>query len=183
MYAFVSTTVPTIPGALSPAVCTAFASGGAPQWRFAPLRRNTNGGGGSCRSDSRAVRALRMSSSSPPPQPPDPNKIIEENNPLKEYNVNPQGSGTFGFSRFAEIWNGRWAMLGFVAALLVELKTGRGIFEQLGIEQPMVKGVIVMALFAFTIVSMLGYYTVKRAALRDAEIGRDNRKEGLEEFR
>jgi hypothetical protein len=38
-----------------------------------------------------------------------------------------------GFTRFAEIWNGRLAMIGFVAAILVELATGKGILGQLGI--------------------------------------------------
>lgn len=38
-----------------------------------------------------------------------------------------------GFTRFAELWNGRLAMIGFVAAILVELATGRGILGQLGL--------------------------------------------------
>ena len=38
-----------------------------------------------------------------------------------------------GFTRFAEIWNGRLAMIGFLAAILVELATGQGILGQLGI--------------------------------------------------
>lgn len=38
-----------------------------------------------------------------------------------------------GFTRFAEIWNGRLAMLGFTAAILVEVATGQGILGQLGI--------------------------------------------------
>ncbi|WP_036482292.1 chlorophyll a/b-binding protein [Myxosarcina sp. GI1] len=39
----------------------------------------------------------------------------------------------FGFTRFAEIWNGRLAMLGFVIAVAVELATGQGILSQLGL--------------------------------------------------
>lgn len=38
-----------------------------------------------------------------------------------------------GFTRFAEIWNGRLAMLGFVIAIMIELITGRGILAQLGL--------------------------------------------------
>ena len=38
-----------------------------------------------------------------------------------------------GFTRFAENWNGRLAMIGFLAAILVELATGQGILGQLGI--------------------------------------------------
>lgn len=38
-----------------------------------------------------------------------------------------------GFTKFAELWNGRLAMIGFVAGVLVELGTGKGILEQLGL--------------------------------------------------
>ncbi len=38
-----------------------------------------------------------------------------------------------GFTRFAEIWNGRLAMIGFVAAVSVEFATGQGILAQLGL--------------------------------------------------
>ena len=38
-----------------------------------------------------------------------------------------------GFTRFAEIWNGRLAMIGFVSAIIVELLTGQGILGQLGL--------------------------------------------------
>ena len=39
----------------------------------------------------------------------------------------------FGFSQFAENWNGRLAMLGFVIGLATELLTGQGILSQLGL--------------------------------------------------
>jgi hypothetical protein len=39
----------------------------------------------------------------------------------------------FGFSAFAENWNGRLAMLGFVIGLMTELLTGKGILAQLGL--------------------------------------------------
>ena len=39
----------------------------------------------------------------------------------------------FGFTAFAENWNGRLAMLGFVIAIATELMTGKGILAQLGL--------------------------------------------------
>lgn len=44
---------------------------------------------------------------------------------------NPENK--FGFTRFSELWNGRLAMIGFVAAMAVEYFTGQGILGQLGI--------------------------------------------------
>jgi hypothetical protein len=39
----------------------------------------------------------------------------------------------FGFVAFAETWNGRLAMLGFVIGLGTELLTGQGILTQVGL--------------------------------------------------
>jgi len=39
----------------------------------------------------------------------------------------------FGFSTFAETWNGRLAMLGFAIGLVTELLTGQGILSQIGL--------------------------------------------------
>lgn len=39
----------------------------------------------------------------------------------------------FGSNPSAEIWNGRLAMLGFLAALIVEWTTGQGLFHWLGL--------------------------------------------------
>lgn len=39
----------------------------------------------------------------------------------------------FGFVAFAETWNGRLAMLGFVIGLATELLTGKGILGQIGL--------------------------------------------------
>ena len=39
----------------------------------------------------------------------------------------------FGFSSFAEQWNGRLAMLGFVIGVGTELLTGQGILPQVGL--------------------------------------------------
>lgn len=38
-----------------------------------------------------------------------------------------------GFTEFAETWNGRLAMLGFVGAMVAEYVTGQGILAQLGL--------------------------------------------------
>ncbi len=39
----------------------------------------------------------------------------------------------FGFTEFAETWNGRLAMLGFVIGLATEFLTGQGILSQIGL--------------------------------------------------
>ena len=39
----------------------------------------------------------------------------------------------FGFVAFAETWNGRLAMMGFVIGLATELLTGQGILSQIGL--------------------------------------------------
>ena len=39
----------------------------------------------------------------------------------------------FGFTQFAETWNGRLAMLGFVIGLGTELLTSQGILSQIGL--------------------------------------------------
>lgn len=39
----------------------------------------------------------------------------------------------FGFVGFAETWNGRLAMLGFLIGLATEFLTGQGILSQIGL--------------------------------------------------
>ncbi len=39
----------------------------------------------------------------------------------------------FGFVNFAEIWNGRLAMIGIVIGLSTEILTGQGILGQMGL--------------------------------------------------
>lgn len=41
--------------------------------------------------------------------------------------------GKFGFTNYAEIWNGRLAMIGFVSAILLEMNTGHGVLAQFGL--------------------------------------------------
>ncbi len=54
--------------------------------------------------------------------------------PLAGLEVAPMSDNTrFGFVNFAETWNGRLAMLGFVIGLGTELLTGQGILTQIGL--------------------------------------------------
>ncbi len=39
----------------------------------------------------------------------------------------------FGFVSFAETWNGRLAMLGFIIGVATEFLTGQGILSQIGL--------------------------------------------------
>ena len=39
----------------------------------------------------------------------------------------------FGFTNYAEIWNGRLAMIGFITAIVLEMNTGHGVLRQLGL--------------------------------------------------
>ncbi|AGY60416.1 chlorophyll a/b-binding protein [Gloeobacter kilaueensis] len=39
----------------------------------------------------------------------------------------------FGFTPYAELLNGRLAMIGFAAALLIEVATGKGVLHFLGL--------------------------------------------------
>ncbi len=39
----------------------------------------------------------------------------------------------FGSNPSAELWNGRLAMIGFLSAIIVELVTGQGVLQWLGI--------------------------------------------------
>ncbi|MEL6501690.1 MAG: chlorophyll a/b-binding protein [Cyanobacteria bacterium J06631_6] len=41
--------------------------------------------------------------------------------------------GKLGFTNYAEIWNGRLAMIGFITAIVVEMNTGHGVLKQLGL--------------------------------------------------
>jgi hypothetical protein len=47
--------------------------------------------------------------------------------------VSDANTSRFGFVQFAETWNGRLAMLGFVIGLATELLTGQGILSQIGL--------------------------------------------------
>ena len=47
--------------------------------------------------------------------------------------MNEDNQQRFGFVEFAEIWNGRMAMMGILIGLGTELITGQGILRQIGI--------------------------------------------------
>jgi hypothetical protein len=50
-----------------------------------------------------------------------------------EVTVEDRNAWKFGFTPQAEIWNGRFAMIGFVAALITEFATGQGTLHFLGL--------------------------------------------------
>jgi len=75
-------------------------------------------------------------------------------------NVNPTGAGVFGFSNFAETWNGRMAMIGLVAGFANEVITGKGILAQVGITGG-ISVLFTLFFVGFTIATLLGYYAVK----------------------
>ncbi len=88
---------------------------------------------------------------------------------MNGFNVNPTGKGTFGFSHFAETWNGRMAMLGLGAGFATEAVTGKGILAQVGITST--GGGLLTALFltGFTVAALVGYYTVGMAIAPNPE--------------
>lgn len=85
---------------------------------------------------------------------------VTNNIDFKNINVNPEGKGTFGFTNFAEIWNGRMAMLGFIAALAQEVITGKGILAQVGITNTAGGYLTALFLAGFTVAAIVGYYAV-----------------------
>jgi hypothetical protein len=50
-------------------------------------------------------------------------------NITKEFNAVDRNAWLWGFTPQAEIWNGRLAMIGFIAALLTELFSGQGVLH------------------------------------------------------
>jgi Chlorophyll A-B binding protein len=50
-------------------------------------------------------------------------------NITKEFNAVDRNAWLWGFTPQAEIWNGRLAMIGFIAALLTELLSGQGVLH------------------------------------------------------
>jgi Chlorophyll A-B binding protein len=47
--------------------------------------------------------------------------------------VEDRNAWKFGFTPQAEVWNGRFAMIGFVAALVTEFVAGQGTLKFLGL--------------------------------------------------
>ncbi|MUG97713.1 high light inducible protein [Scytonema sp. UIC 10036] len=57
--------------------------------------------------------------------------VIEEGNRLNNYAIEPkmyvEQTQGFGFTEYAEMLNGRLAMIGFVSLILLEVFTGHGL--------------------------------------------------------
>ncbi len=62
-------------------------------------------------------------------------QVIEEGDRANIYAIEPEmyvdEAKQFGFNKYAEILNGRLAMIGFVCALVVEITTGQGLLHWL----------------------------------------------------
>ena len=71
------------------------------------------------------------------PQPTNPThnarKVLRFMKASPLTSVMTESTSRFGFVQFAETWNGRMAMLGFVIGLATELLTGQGILSQIGL--------------------------------------------------
>ncbi len=52
---------------------------------------------------------------------------------IRRLTVMENNESKFGFVDFAETWNGRLAMLGFVIGVATEFLTGQGILSQIGL--------------------------------------------------
>lgn len=64
------------------------------------------------------------------PQPASSDKPTTSTIPAE---VVPQPEPAFGWTRYAELINGRFAMIGFVALLILEFFTGQDFFTWLGL--------------------------------------------------
>ncbi len=63
------------------------------------------------------------------------NKVIPANN-------DERNAWRWGFTPQAEIWNGRFAMIGFVAALLTEYLSGQGVLHFYGLMENLTTTVV-----------------------------------------
>ena len=63
----------------------------------------------------------------------EPRKQLTVRYSLFTFSFDPMDDAKFGFSAFAEQWNGRLAMMGFIIGVGTELLTGQGILSQIGI--------------------------------------------------
>ena len=59
--------------------------------------------------------------------------VLEEGNRLNNYAIEPKmyvdQEQTFGFTEYAELLNGRLAMIGFVSLIALEALTGHGLID------------------------------------------------------
>lgn len=71
------------------------------------------------------------------------------------------GKGSFfGFGRYQELQVGRLAMIGWTAAITMEVITGKGVLGQLGINSVAVKGPLLAGLIFLLVGGLLGGYVV-----------------------
>ena len=63
----------------------------------------------------------------------EPRKQLTVRYSLFTFSLDLMDDAKFGFSAFAEQWNGRLAMMGFIIGVGTELLTGQGILSQIGI--------------------------------------------------
>ncbi len=61
-------------------------------------------------------------------------KLSQVTQMKKRVKMYPQERWEWGFNTSAEVWNGRIAMLGFIA-LIIELVTGKGLLHVIGLLQ------------------------------------------------
>jgi hypothetical protein len=62
------------------------------------------------------------------------NKGLKKVNPSAFRRISVmENENKFGFVAFAETWNGRLAMLGFLIGVATEFLTGQGILSQIGL--------------------------------------------------
>ena len=68
-------------------------------------------------------------------QQKDPNSINEQigDNKLDEKSIETKDEYKFGWSSYSEITNGRFAMIGFIAIILIELFSGQSFLKWSGI--------------------------------------------------
>jgi len=99
-------------------------------------KRCPNSGESTCSGASSWEEALRAASGNASWATPEPaatlrHSLLQSAKQTATLMADP--SPRFGFVAFAETWNGRLAMLGFVIGLATELLTGQSILSQIGL--------------------------------------------------
>ncbi|PSB13551.1 high light inducible protein [filamentous cyanobacterium CCP2] len=63
----------------------------------------------------------------------EPTPIAQETQSQEANKISPQSQPAFGWTPYAELINGRFAMIGFVALLILELFTHQDFFTWIGL--------------------------------------------------